>query len=91
MFSVIKLEISQKILSISRSTAGPEEYVKRGESTLITTTGRVFSLHHSATISDMCYQVETFVVSWAMRANKLLVLHSVTNYIFVLRYKFDFL
>ena len=28
-----------------------EEYVKRGESTLITTTGRVFSLHHSATIS----------------------------------------
>jgi hypothetical protein len=28
-----------------------EEYVKRGESTLITTTSRVFSLHHSATIS----------------------------------------
>ena len=28
-----------------------EEYVKCGESTLITTTGRVFSLHHSATIS----------------------------------------
>ena len=28
-----------------------EEYVKRGESTLITTTCRVFSLHHSATIS----------------------------------------
>ena len=28
-----------------------EEYVKRGESTLITTTDRVFSLHHSATIS----------------------------------------
>ena len=28
-----------------------EECVKRGESTLITTTGRVFSLHHSATIS----------------------------------------
>ena len=28
-----------------------EEYVKRGESTLITTTGRVFSLHHSATIN----------------------------------------
>ena len=27
-----------------------EEYVKRGESTPITT-GRVFSLHHSATIS----------------------------------------
>ena len=28
-----------------------EEYVKREESTLITTTDRVFSLHHSATIS----------------------------------------
>ena len=28
-----------------------EEYVKRGESTIITTTGRIFSLHHSATIS----------------------------------------
>ena len=28
-----------------------EEYVKRGESTLITTTGKVYSLHHSATIS----------------------------------------
>jgi hypothetical protein len=28
-----------------------EEYVKREESTLITTTGMVFSLHHSATIS----------------------------------------
>ena len=28
-----------------------EEYVKRGESTLITTTDRVFSLYHSATIS----------------------------------------
>ena len=27
-----------------------EEYVKRGESTLITTTGRVFSLHHPAPI-----------------------------------------
>jgi hypothetical protein len=27
-----------------------EGYVKRGESNLITTTGRVFSLHHSATI-----------------------------------------
>ena len=28
-----------------------EGYVKRGESTIITTTGRIFSLHHSATIS----------------------------------------
>ena len=28
-----------------------EEYVKRGESTPITITGRVFSLHHSTTIS----------------------------------------
>ena len=28
-----------------------EEYVKRGESTIITTTGRIFFLHHSATIS----------------------------------------
>ena len=28
-----------------------EEYVKRGERTLATTIGRVFSLHHSATIS----------------------------------------
>ena len=28
-----------------------EEYVKRGESTLITTTDRVFFVHHSATIS----------------------------------------
>jgi len=28
----------------------------------------------------MCYRVETFVVSWAMRAKKILVLHSVTNY-----------
>ena len=28
-----------------------EGYVKRGENTLITTTGKVFSLHHSATIS----------------------------------------
>jgi hypothetical protein len=28
----------------------------------------------------MCYPVETFVVSWAMRAKKLLVLHTVTNY-----------
>ena len=28
-----------------------EEYVKRRESTLIATTGRVFSLHHSATIN----------------------------------------
>ena len=27
------------------------EYEKRGESTLIATTGRVYSLHHSATIS----------------------------------------
>ena len=27
------------------------EYEKRGESTIITTTGRVYSLHHSATIS----------------------------------------
>ena len=30
--------------------------------------------------NDMCYRVETFVVSWAMSAKKLLVLHSVTNY-----------
>ena len=28
----------------------------------------------------MCYWVETFVVSWGMRAKQLLVLHSVTNY-----------
>jgi hypothetical protein len=28
-----------------------EEYIKRGESTLITTTGKVFYLHHSETIS----------------------------------------
>jgi hypothetical protein len=35
--------------------ANTEEYVKRGESTLITTTGRVFSLHHSATI---CYRFD---------------------------------
>jgi hypothetical protein len=28
----------------------------------------------------MRYRVETFVVSWAMRAKQLLVLHSVTNY-----------
>ena len=27
-----------------------EEYVKRGESTLIATTGRAFSVHHPATI-----------------------------------------
>ena len=27
----------------------------------------------------MCYLVETFVVSWVMRAEKILVLHSVTN------------
>ena len=30
--------------------------------------------------TDMCYLVETFVVSWAMKAKKKLVLHSVTNY-----------
>jgi hypothetical protein len=30
--------------------------------------------------TDMCYWVETFVVSWAIRAKQLLVLHSVTNY-----------
>jgi hypothetical protein len=28
----------------------------------------------------MCHWVETFVVSWAIRAKQLLVLHSVTNY-----------
>ena len=33
-----------------------EEYVKRGESTPITT-GRVFSLHHSATISYHFYKI----------------------------------
>jgi hypothetical protein len=34
-----------------------EEYVKLGESTPITTTGRVFSLHHSATISYHFYKI----------------------------------
>jgi hypothetical protein len=28
----------------------------------------------------MCYPVETFVVSWAMRAKQILVMHTVTNY-----------
>ena len=28
--------------------------------------------------TDICYTVETFVVSWAMRENKLLVLHTCT-------------
>ena len=28
----------------------------------------------------MCYRVETLVISWAMRAKQLQVLHSVTNY-----------
>ena len=30
--------------------------------------------------TDICYPVETCVVSWAMREEQLLVLHTVTNY-----------